>query len=226
MPFAGYTQKIVKGIVVDSTTLTPLANVHIQLKHKTIGTITDANGNFSITVSVYDTVIFSLIGYKIIERVFDKNETDILIRLIEESKVLNTVTVEDQSIKIEGLDPPAEDKFEKFQNTTYNPRPGEVATFGPGIRIGIGGAKDRKQKAKLQEVKEENEKAKAYIQVVSSPEVKEKLMKKYNLTEEEYYKLLEKFNEKYRGYMYNIDSKNLTDMIFNFFERSVTSQDN
>lgn len=214
-----------KGIVVDSASLTPLPNVHIQLKHKTIGTITDSKGNFSITVSAYDTVIFSLIGYKTTERVFSRSETDILVRLVEESRVLNTVTVEDQAVKIEGLDPPDENKFEKFQNTTYNPRPGEVATFGPGIRIGIGGAKDRKQKAKVEQVREENEKAKAYIQVVSSPDVKGKLMDKYGLDEEEYFRILEKFNAKYREYLYDIDTQNLITMIFSFFERNVTSKE-
>ncbi len=55
--------KQVTGIVTDANTGEPLPGVSIQVKGKTTGTVTDLNGNFSLSVSAKDILIFSYIGY-------------------------------------------------------------------------------------------------------------------------------------------------------------------
>ncbi len=62
----GFTnnQKIIfQGIIRDASTLSPLANSQIFL-NGTFYAATDSTGNFSFSVSRYDTVEFSLLGYK------------------------------------------------------------------------------------------------------------------------------------------------------------------
>ncbi len=56
-------QQSVKGIVVDEKGAT-LPGVFVTLKGTTVGTITDANGAFTITVSEGNILAFTFIGYK------------------------------------------------------------------------------------------------------------------------------------------------------------------
>lgn len=213
-------QKLVTGIVVDSASLDALVNVHIVIKRNGTGTVSDSKGKFGVIVSPTDTVIFSLIGYATIERT-GLADDDIMIRMSQRAIVLKEVSVEETPIKIDGIQPPPVNKFEKFQNNTYNPSPGQVATFGPGIKIPFGERKDRKMKSKLEQVREENEKAMVYVQTINSAEVKDVLMKKYNLTEDGYYKHLQDLNVKYKTLVYDLSPADLKNMIFNYFENNV-----
>jgi hypothetical protein len=56
-------QQSVKGVVVDEKGVT-LPGVFVTLKGTTVGTITDANGAFTITVSEGNILAFTFIGYK------------------------------------------------------------------------------------------------------------------------------------------------------------------
>ncbi|NJM24179.1 MAG: carboxypeptidase-like regulatory domain-containing protein [Bacteroidia bacterium] len=213
-------QRLVTGIVVDSASLDALVNVHIIIKKNGTGTVSDSKGRFGIVVSPADTVVFSLVGYATIERT-GLADDDIMIRMSQRATVLKEVSVEETPIKIDGIEPSAVNKFDKFQNNTSNPGPGEVATFGPGIKIPLGGRKDRKMKSKLEQGREENQKAMVYVQTINSPEVKDMLMKKYNLTEDDYYKHLQDLNVKYKTLVYELSAANLKNMIFNYFENNV-----
>jgi hypothetical protein len=54
---------IVRGRVVDSDGR-PLPGISVLVKGTTLGTVTDANGNYSLTLpQVYSTLVFSFIGY-------------------------------------------------------------------------------------------------------------------------------------------------------------------
>lgn len=60
---AGAQQKMIKGSVKDETGQ-PLIGVTIQVKGTSMGTVTDAKGNFSIDVPAGDsTLTFSYVGY-------------------------------------------------------------------------------------------------------------------------------------------------------------------
>ena len=58
----------VKGVVTEATTNEPLPGVTVRVKDKDTGTITDADGKYSIKAGKGNTLVFSTIGMKQIER--------------------------------------------------------------------------------------------------------------------------------------------------------------
>lgn len=68
--FYGFSQEDagkVKGVVIDASNDNPLESVNIVNLNKVIGTTTNSNGEFEISVSVNDTLHLSYIGYKSIK---------------------------------------------------------------------------------------------------------------------------------------------------------------
>lgn len=84
------TQQQITGTVTDASG--PLPAVTITVKGKTIGTLTDQNGYFSITAAVGDTLVFSFMGYKKVE-VTVNNQNTIKVQLQEDATALKEVTV-------------------------------------------------------------------------------------------------------------------------------------
>ena len=61
-----FTQTVITGVVYDSESKTPLAYVNIGIRNKNIGTVSLANGTFSIEIPAQneeDTLTFSMVGY-------------------------------------------------------------------------------------------------------------------------------------------------------------------
>ncbi|MDR9418719.1 MAG: carboxypeptidase-like regulatory domain-containing protein [Gracilimonas sp.] len=56
----------IQGVVTDKETGKPISAAHVYLSHTTIGTTTDANGEFEFSTNLTGrvTVVFSFIGYK------------------------------------------------------------------------------------------------------------------------------------------------------------------
>ncbi len=82
----------VSGTIIDDTG-EPLIGVNISLKNKiTTGTISDINGQYSITAVSGDTLSYSYIGFESIDRVVDNNTT-IDVTMGESSELLNEVVV-------------------------------------------------------------------------------------------------------------------------------------
>lgn len=65
----------VKGKVTDATDGNSLPGVTILVKNTTQGTVTDMNGNYSITVKKGATLAFSFVGYQTQEFVIDRSQT-------------------------------------------------------------------------------------------------------------------------------------------------------
>ncbi len=88
----------VKGRIIDNTGET-LIGVSIVLKGTTIGTVTDLQGNFELTVpSLNDTLVFSYIGYrKVIEPI--NGRTQINITMSMSSFALNEVVAIGYGVK-------------------------------------------------------------------------------------------------------------------------------
>jgi len=82
---------VIKGTVTDAKRA-PLPGVSIKVKGSTVGTTTDANGNFSINAPDVSTLIFSSIGFATQEVEVNKR-TSINITLAEDSKGLSEVVV-------------------------------------------------------------------------------------------------------------------------------------
>ncbi len=213
----GYGQKVMKGIVVDSASFISLPDVHVSIKNSQRGTFTDAKGNFILVVEPTDTLQFTLVGFKAAQYSVAELRYESIVRLAEESTLLNQVVVNGTI----DIPVPELEKKRIWQNNTYNPAnspPGSVPTFGPGANIPLSiFSKGEGEKRKAEKLREENERVSTYTSVVSDPEVMQALMKKYNLSEKGYYDILTKFNERNSRYMYTLTADELVKALDNFF---------
>lgn len=197
----GYTQEIIKGIVVDSASFSPLPHVSIQIKNKRVGTSTDVQGNFSLFALKEDTLIFSLLGYERLEYPLFDYEASV-IRMAERVTMLKSITIDDSR-----LDNPYEGLFDD-QNAARLKR-----------RIPFYYSRARKDKIKAGRWREESMHVQTYVDIViNNPDTKAGLMKTYSLTEAQYYEILTKFNETHYAIMYYLTSAELTSFLNKFFE--------
>ena len=158
------------------------------------GTATDVQGNFSISATERDTLVFSLVGYQPIEQPLWNYESSV-IRMTEKGIMLESVTIESNAISYEGM---------------FDDENAKLAL-----------SKSKKQKRKLTWLREDNIRAKTYVDVViNNPETKSGLMKKYSLTEDQYYKLLGDFNAQNYTIMYYLTAGELMTLINNFYEKN------
>lgn len=193
-------QDLVRGIVVDSATFDGLASVNIQVWNTTTGTVTDEKGNFSIQAHPGDTLVFTLVGYKRVELPLYDYEPGI-IRMREQYTLLKAVTIDEYRAGnlYEGM-------FDE-QN----------ARLKKNIPFYL--SKAKKEKIKVQSLREENLRVKTYVDVVvNDPQLRNTLMKKHGLTDEQYYQTLTAFNEKHYQVMYYLTRAELVSLINTFFE--------
>jgi CarboxypepD_reg-like domain len=204
-----FSQKPIKGIVIDSISFSPLPNVNIQLKHTARGTSTDAKGEFRILVKTTDTLVFSLVGYFPEEFSANELEETTLIRLAEEVRILQTITVI-----------PKADQAKPARTVHLAPH-GKLMNYGPngaGINLAYFG-KEQREKRKLNLVMAEKERTKNYVSVVTSPEVRERIIFDYNLSEDEYYQILAGFNIENGDSLYYLSSEELIVVMNEYFKR-------
>jgi hypothetical protein len=197
---SGYAQENFSGIVVDSSSLNALPAVNIQLKNSRTGTTTDEKGNFNIRASRTDTLVFTLVGYQALELPLAEYEAGV-IRLSEKYTMLKAVTIDEyrRENQYEGM-------FDE-QNSRLS------------RKIPFYFSKAKKEKIKVEILKEENVRVKTYVAVVvNNPELKAQLMTKYSLTEKEYYDILTAFNETHHLVMYYLTRSELLSLLNNFFE--------
>jgi hypothetical protein len=197
----GYCQEIIKGMVVDSATFSPLPFVNIQLKNRLKGTTSDDLGNFSILGTREDTLVLTRVGYLRVELPLFDYETG-LIPMTEAVTELKAITIMDSKFRN-----PYEGLFED-QNAALIRK-----------KLPFYYSKAKKDKIKLGRLREENMRVQTYVDVViNNPETKAALMKKFSLTEDEYYKRLTAFNEKHYNVMYYLTSAELLSFLDRFFE--------
>lgn len=84
-------QTVVKGRVMD-TQGEPVIGANVQVKGKSIGTITDVDGNFRLETAGNDVLVVSFIGYHT-QEVPLQGKTDLLIQLKDDSQLLDEVVV-------------------------------------------------------------------------------------------------------------------------------------
>ncbi len=92
--FSGaYAQRSVSGRVLSSEDQSPLPGVNILVKGTTTGTITDADGKFSIgSSSDSDVLVFSFVGY-VSQEVLIGGQSQIDILLVSDARQLSEVVV-------------------------------------------------------------------------------------------------------------------------------------
>lgn len=93
-------QKTVSGTVLDETNL-PLPGVNVIAKGTTNGVQTDFDGNYTIEVSVGETLVFSYVGYKSVEMPVTADSSDMSFSMELDASVLNEVVVTGFAVKKE-----------------------------------------------------------------------------------------------------------------------------
>lgn len=193
-------QEVFRGIVVDSASLNALSAANIQIKNSGTGTTTDEKGNFSIRASLGDTLVFTLVGYQTLELPLAGYEAGV-IRLSEKYTMLQAVTIDEYR-----RENPYEGMFEE-QNSRLRRK---IPFYFP---------KAKKEKIKVEILKQENVRVKTYVEVVvNNPELKKQLMAAYSLTEDRYYDILTAFNETHYAVMYYLTRSELLSLLNRFFE--------
>lgn len=199
--FSAHGQEVMRGIAVDSATFNALPYVTVQVKNKMRGTMTDEKGNFSILAARQDTLIFTLVGYEKLELPLTDYEPS-MIRLTEKYTLLETVTINE----LRPGENPYEGMFDE-QNARLKKR------------IPFYLSKAKKEKIKVQSLRDENLRVQTYIDVViNNSDTKDALMKKYLLSEPDYYGILTEFNEKQFRVMYYLTPAELISLLNTFFE--------
>lgn len=85
--------KTVSGKVTDATTGEPIPGVNISVQGTTLGTISDASGNYSIQVpAATATLVFSFVGY-VTEAIPVDNISSLDVKLVADIKSLDEVVV-------------------------------------------------------------------------------------------------------------------------------------
>lgn len=88
-----YSQEVlISGKVNEAATGMPIPGANVAVKNSTLGTVTDIDGNFSISVPTGSTVVVTFIGYKPFEQVVTQAAT-ITVTLEEDTKSLDEVVV-------------------------------------------------------------------------------------------------------------------------------------
>lgn len=185
LSFSGFAQVKVSGLVVDSLSFKPLPNVHIKIKNKTGGTVTDENGAFSIQAIPFDTLQFSTIGYLTLSLPIILDEEDVIILLREDVTYLLPVIVTGTPI----LSPLVKEKKEIIYR---RPAPAKLVT-GSGIAFDYF-SREQRERRKLQKLIIANEKVFAYNEIITDPDYRDEIMRQNEFTEEEYYNAVLNFN--------------------------------
>lgn len=195
------SQVKISGMVADSISFKGLPNVHIKIKNKSGGTVTDDNGFFKLNAAPFDTLLFSTIGYVTLSFPVILDEEDVIILLREDVTYLQDVIVMGRPI----LSPLIK---EKKEYTYHRAAPSKLVT-GSGVAFDYF-SREQREKRKLQKLITANEKVSAYHHVITDPEFKDEMIKKYQLSEEAYYNGVLNFN---LTRLYSIEHKEQEEVI-------------
>lgn len=203
-----YAQKKTRVIVVDITTFQPLPAVFVQVKNTSRFLLVDTTGIFTINTKQNDTLVFSHIGYERVDIPLLLEEDAILVRMQEKATVLNEVIISSRKL---------------YPNET-NPRkstPPQTFTLAGSISAPWDYFNKReKEKRKVAQLMEDNDKIRTFIEVITDLTVKEELMRDHGVSEMRYYELLVKFNQQKFAVIYLNDADQIIKALHVFFDKN------
>lgn len=101
IPFTAFSQKTLTGTVIDDTN-EPLIGVSVVVKGTSLGTITDFDGNYSLSgVPNEATIVFSYVGMQGQERKLTASQTTLNVTLKADALVIEEVVVTAMGIRQE-----------------------------------------------------------------------------------------------------------------------------
>lgn len=122
LPLFSFSQELsIKGAVLDELN-EPVAGANIVIKNTTKGVVSDFEGNFSITVSKNDILMFSFLGYKSQEIEIVKNNV-LTIKLLPENNQIKEIVVVATASKVKS----------GLEKTTYEVKSNTAAIGGTGL---------------------------------------------------------------------------------------------
>lgn len=89
---SSFAQGIVRGVVISATDQEPIIGASILEKGSLNGTVSDVDGNFSLSVKKNATLVVSFVGFES-QEVAVTGQNDIKVVLVEDSKLLDDVVV-------------------------------------------------------------------------------------------------------------------------------------
>jgi len=93
LPMSFFAQEIVSGVVVESSTGLPIPGANVIVKGTTNGTVTDFDGNYTITnIALDDILVFSYLGFATEEIPYEGQET-LNVQLDEDQATLEEVVL-------------------------------------------------------------------------------------------------------------------------------------
>ena len=179
---SAYSQKLIKGIVVDSVSLDALSGVHVQVKNTNRTGITDPHGIFTILVNAKDTITFSYVGYAHASAPVHLEDEIMFVRMHDESILLKEIIIRPTFLDQKYIESP----------TLQSTRPLRASPNGVNFAYF---SKLEKEKRKLELVMRELEQVRAYVEIVNDPAFRIEFMERYAITEARYYEILVLFNE-------------------------------
>jgi len=207
-------QKTLKGIVVDSITLAGIPNVSVRLLGAGYGTITNANGVFSIRVRSTDTLAFSSIGYVRIVEPVPSDDDVMFVKMAQDVIMLKEMTVFGR--------PEAEKKELPSLKLRSKSAPwgGAVPGGGAGVNLDFFSKRER-EKRKLEKLKAELASTQTYVEIVTNQDLIQELKDRYSLSDTTFYKILTHFNEQHREVTHSGSQSTIISSLFAFFETEV-----
>lgn len=92
VPLIIFGQKTLKGTVTEQSTSIPLPGVNVIIKNTTTGTATDFDGNYQIQANNGDIIVFSYVGYQVIEITYT-GQLELNVALLEDAAQLDEIVV-------------------------------------------------------------------------------------------------------------------------------------
>jgi hypothetical protein len=207
-------QKIIKGIVVDSITLNGIPNASVRIVGAGYGTITNANGIFTIRVKPTDTLAFTSIGYlRTVEPVNFEDEV-MFIKMSQDAILLKEVTVYGR--------PESEKKELPSLKLSSKELPfgGAVPGGGMGLNLDFFSKRER-EKRQLTKIKAELAKTQTYVEIVTNLDLIQELKDRYSLSDSTFYKILTHFNEQHQEVTHSGNQSTIITSLFSFFDAEV-----
>lgn len=204
----GWCQKKTRIIVVDSISFKPLPAVLVRVKNSNRSLLVDTTGIFTIATKQTDTLLLSHVGYnpKVIPLIFE--EDAILVLMRENVTLLDEVTISSRKLYPNEINP------RKSTPPRTNTLVGSLASPWEYFN------KREKEKRKVKQLMEENDRIRTFIEVITDPSVKDELMADHNISESAYYDILVKFNKQKLQVIYSNDADAILAALHDFFEKN------
>lgn len=190
-------QITVSGVVLDSSNVAPIRDVHVYTK--TTGTYTNSEGRFTIFLNPSDTLFFSRIGYQSHFRQITTEQSNLEIELSEGRTTLSPLIVYGsinlgiprlpEKPVVEGLY--KYDKEISYAEDRYIPRPN-----GPGFSTAIPWyslSREQKERRKISRYRKQNQSTAIFRKLIESDALKTELCTMFKITDADYYLKLENF---------------------------------